>query len=263
MFFDIKNHLLPGTEPFCCCAQDEEMALVMAFRAQNQGCRFILATPPDTAFLQGLDGPAIFDNVDDRFLSLSKKLRKHLPDMGLGLGCEISCTREKLERILHHLDQGNLPGLNGTRYILVSFPTDVSRKDLWFCLDRLDRAGWLPILSHAQSIHTLKNDIHEIRCLKGEVYRGEDYRFRCLIQMDTLALHFSEQDYHWARKMIEAGVVDMLATGARNTFTHPPLIQNVLEELPCSQEYLEAITWKNAADLLLDDQHRKERFGWM
>lgn len=249
-FFDTKNHLLPDTEAFCRCAQDEEMALCMAFRAQDQGCRFILATPPDEAFLQGMDVPAIYADVHERFRSLSRAMGKRLPNMGFGLGCEISCSRSKLDSILEHLEKGHLPGLNGTRCILVSFQEDVSREDLWFCLDRLDRAGWQPILSHAQSIRTLENDIHEIKCLKGQEYRGDYYRFRCLIQLDTLSLHFSEREYGWSRKMIECGVVDLLATDSRNTFTHPPYIQNVLANLPCSREYLEDIAWNNAYKLL-------------
>ena len=249
-FFDTRNHLLPGTEVFCWCAQDEEMALSMAFRAQNQGCRFILATPPDEAFLRHTDGSGVFADVHEAFWSLSKKMHKRMPGMGLGLGCEISCSRSGMDSILDHLEKGRLPGLNGTRYVLVSFPGDISLEDLWFCLDRLDRAGWKPVLSHAQSIRALKYNIHEIRCLKGEDYRGEHYRFNCLIQLDTLALHFSEPDRDWARDMIRNGVVDMLATGARNTYTHPPHISDVLEDLPCSREYLEDIAWNNAARLL-------------
>lgn len=254
-FFDVKNHLMPDTEAFCQCAQDEEMALCMAFQAQEQGCRFILATPPDEAFLRELENPGaegIPAAVSDRFDSLHRKLRRRLPGMELGLGCEINCSRDKLDSILHHLEKGHLPGLNGTRCILVSFQEDVSREDLWFCLDRLDRAGWRPILSHAQRIRTLEHDIHEIKCLKGEEYRGDYYRFRCLIQLDTLSLHFSERDCAWSRKMIECGVADMLATDARNTYTHPPYILNVLKELPCSREYLEDIAWNNAKNLLLD-----------
>ena len=56
--------------------------------------------------------------------------------------------------------------------------------------------------------------------------------------------------------MIRSGVVDMLATNARNTFTHPPHIQEELKELTkvCSPEYLKAITYKNARELLINKE---------
>ena len=169
MFFDIKNHLLPGAEPFCECAQDEDMAVCMARDAYGQGCRFIMATPPDFAFYNGLDSSGSEGMptwILDTFQSLYRRIHRSLPDMAMGLGCEIHCSRANVDEVICHLKKGHYPTLNGTSCVLVSFAEDVSRADLWFCLDCLDKAGYKPVLSHAQSIWTLKYDIHEIRCLK-------------------------------------------------------------------------------------------------
>lgn len=252
LFFDMKNHLLPDTEPFCSCAQDVEMAICMAFDAYNQGCRFIMVTPPDTAFVQAWKEPNGAARLLKRYQALCDSIRRYLPDMNFGLGCEIHCSRHNMEDVLEHLNKGHLPRMNDTQYVLVSFQDEISREDLWFCLDRLDQEGYLPILSHAQTLHALKGDIHEIRCLKGEADRDAKYRFRALIQIDTRSLHFSEQD-HWGKEMIRKGVVDMLATDARNSFTHPPYIQEALSDIShiCSTEYLEAISWHHAACHLL------------
>ena len=80
MFIDVKSHILYGTEPLCMCADDEEMALVMAYNAHQQGCRFILATPPHSAFLTA----GLYDHV--RFTRLVDKIHQYMPDMKLGLG---------------------------------------------------------------------------------------------------------------------------------------------------------------------------------
>lgn len=255
MFFDAKNRLLPNTEPFCECAQDEDMSVCMAFDAYGQGCRFIMATPSDTAFRNALENPdaeGIPAGILDTYQSLHRRIRRSLPNLALGLGCEIHCSRSNVEEVVFHLHKGHYPTMNNTHCVLVSFDDDVTRADLWFCLNYLHKAGYTPILSHAQSLHTLKYDIHEIRCLKGEADRGPDYHFKALIQIDTFSLHHSEPN-HWCEEMIRSGVVDMLGTNAKNSFTHPPHIQKELAELGkiCSNEYLEAIIWGNAASFFL------------
>ena len=254
MFFDSKSHLLPGTEPFCQCAQDEDMALCMAYDAYKQGCRFLMATPPDYAFvnaLQDADAEGIPAGIMKKYQSLRGKIGRYLPDMELGLGCEIRCSRGNLDDVIHHLNKGHLPTMNGSACILVSFADQVSREELWFCLDRLDRAGYRPILSHAQSLQALKYDIHEIRCLKGEEERGHNYHFRALIQVDMLSLRSAEMD-PWSEEMLRSGVVDMLATDAKNTFSHPPHIRDEVANISkiCSSDYLQHICWNHAAGLL-------------
>ncbi len=255
MFFDIKHRLLPDTEPFCQGAQDEDMAECMAFEAYQQGCRFIMATPSDSAIQNALEDPdseGIPSGIAKKYHSLSRRIRRSMPDLILGLGCEIRCSSGNVEEIIYHLNKGHYPTMNHTPYILVSFAEDVTRGDLWFCLEQLHRAGYMPILSHAQNIRTLRYDIHEIQCLKGNAERGPDYRFKALIQLDTLSLHPTESN-HWSWEMIRSGVVDMLATNAKNSFSHPPHIQEELAALDrvCSPDYLKAITWGNAAKRFL------------
>ncbi len=253
-FFDTKNHLLYGIENLSACADDENTAICMAYEAYQRGCRFIMATPSDDAFLnaqEASDAKGIVPWLWNRYESLRSKIHRYMPDMELGLGCEIACSRNTMDDILWHLKNGHLPALNGSNYVLVSFADNVSLEDLWFCLDKLDQANYSPVLSHAQSLQVLTNNIHEIRCLKGDASRGTNYHFRCLIQLDTLSLHFSEHTRDWAREMIRCGVVDLLGTNARNTSTNPPHIREEIESFRnlCSPEYLDSIAWSKAAGL--------------
>ena len=254
MFFDTKTHILYETEPFCSCAQDEDMAYCMALMAYAQGCHFLLATPPADAFLNALQNPeekGIPEIIQERFTTLKQRIleSESMPEMKLvGLGCEIPCTRQNLDRMIEHLDMGHLPTLNNSGYVLLSFQEDVSREELWACLDRLDRAGYQSVISHVQRIQTLKGDPQEIRCLKGEGLRGEQYQFKAKIQLDTLSLQEPAYNTWWSEQLIREGLVDVLATDARNTFTHPPHIAEELERAKplCSQDYFEKITFDNA-----------------
>lgn len=159
MFFDAKNHILYGTEIFCISADDEKMALVMAYNAHEHGCRYILATRPHSAFLSA----GMYEQV--RFTRLADMIRSCLPDMQIGLGCELECTRDNIDPLIRYLDIGRLPTLHGTRWVLASFQEDVSREDLLYCLDRLDRAGYTPVLSRAETLRCL--DPGEIRRLNA------------------------------------------------------------------------------------------------
>lgn len=215
------------------------MSLSMAYRAYVQGCRFIMVTPPDSAFLNA-EVKGI--SIQKRFDSLQSEIHRYLPDMELGLGCELECSRNNVDELIQHLKAGRLPTLNGSDWVLVSFGDTITREELWYCLERLDQAGYHPVLCHAQSIHSLKNDIHELREL-----RNAENRFPCLIQLDTLSLHHFSSDRDWARKMIEHRVVDVLGTDARNTFINPPHIREELESIVnlCDPAYLAAITEGN------------------
>ena len=52
--------------------------------------------------------------------------------------------------------------------------------------------------------------------------------------------------------MLRSGVVDMLATDAKNTFSHPPHIRDEVANISkiCSPDYLQHICWNHAAGLL-------------
>ena len=245
MFFDVKNHILYGTKPFCMCADDENMALVMAFNAYENGCRFILATPPHSAFLSA----GMYEQV--RLTRLVDMIHSYLPDMQIGLGCELECTRDNIDQLIRYLDSHRLPTLHGTRWVLVSFPENVSREDLWYVLDRLDRSGYAPVLSHAETLRCL--DLNEIRCLKGEGPRDDSkYRFRCRIQLDTYSLHPSDPHREQAENLIRCRLVDVLGTNARNTSSFPGYIQPAIESMKtlCSEDYLNRICCLNAAHML-------------
>lgn len=240
MFFDTRHHLLYDIEGYTRCPQDEQMALSMAYRAYVQGCRFIMVTPSSSAF-ESAEAKGL--SIQARFDSLRSKVRSFLPDLELGLGCELDCCRSNVDDLIRQLQAGRLPKLNGSPWVLVSFLDNVSREEMWFCLERLERAGFHPVLCHAQSIQALKDDIHEI-----EELRSKEKRFPCLIQLDTLSLHHASPDRDWARKMIEHRVVDVLGTDAKNSFTNPPHIREKLRSVAniCDPAYLEAIAWGNA-----------------
>ena len=113
MVFDVKNHLLPDTEPFCECAQDEDMAVCMAFDAYQQGCRFIMATPPDSAFynhaLNSSGSEGIPPWIMGTYQSLCGRIHRSLTDMAMGLGCEIHCSRANVEEVISHLKRDITP----------------------------------------------------------------------------------------------------------------------------------------------------------
>lgn len=263
-FFDVKSHLLYDTEPFCQCAQNIGMAVTMANDGCKQGCTHIIATPPHTAFLNALEDPNA-DGVPDSILrklhSLNLLLGILLPEVKVLLGCELLCDHELLRdhenivQLIQHLKKRHLPTLNGSEYVLVSFQDDVSLEDIWFCCDQLKDAGFEPVLSHAETLTSLKWNLGEIESLKGCGPRDNTrHKFHCKIQVNTSSLHFSNQDQAWVRELIRAGVVDVMGSDARNTSTHPVHIQQEAERIAslCTPDYLKAITFENAKAMFGD-----------
>lgn len=195
--------------------------------------------------------------IEEDVLELMAYLKAHVgdpeADMKMFLGCEVAMDASNADEKISYLEAGSLPTLNGTRCVLVSFPDNIDRSDLWQCLHKLDQAGYIPVIAHAQTLGTFRehDGMHEIRCIKGDGLRDPMYHFRALIQLDTLSL----QNMEHAKEMVREGVVDFLGTNAYNSFTNPPHIEAEVETASgiCNPAYLAAISEGNAKKYFLKE----------
>ena len=116
---DIHMHLVPGVDDG---AENMEMALVMMIRAKQQGISQIIATPHSEVFRYSKEGGKI---IFKRLVDVAAKV---CPDMKLYLGCEVYCETEIMDQVLESLNSGRYPTINGTKYVLMEFPSGSIRK---------------------------------------------------------------------------------------------------------------------------------------
>ena len=237
---DIHMHLIPGVDDG---AEDMEMALLMMFRAREQGISQIIATPHSEVFRYSKEGGRII------FRRLVEIAAKVCPDMKLYLGCEVYCETGIMDQVLEALDSGRYPTMNGTQYVLMEFSQWVYPENTASCVEALVKAGYKPIIAHMERYKYLRDNMELV-----DQFRD----LGALIQVNVYSL-FDETDdsiKNWARRLVEEYKVDFLGTDAHRTYHRPPSAELGLKWLyeNVEPEYADAIAWGNATHLLMVEQ---------
>ncbi len=204
--FDLHCHLLPAIDDG---ARDVEMALAMARMAADDGITHLACTPHIYPGLFENDAQGIVRGVE----ALSRLLREQEIPLQLGYGADIQVVPELLPR----LRSGLFPTINGSRYFLFEPPHHVPLTNLSrFVSDALS-AGFVPIITHPERLSWL-----------GEHYEvflqaAEDGAW-IQLTAGSLVGRFGDNPRYWAEKMLDDGLVHLLATDAHNTRSRPPLL---------------------------------------
>lgn len=224
MFCDIHTHYLPGVDHGC---SDEAMALTLVLQSADQGTTALFATAHSRDYL------ADPRRAREKWQTLQSVGRRC---MKLYLGCEVRCSVGEMAVVLPALEKGEIPSMNGTRYVLTEFSKFVTAAEAEHCVRALLGAGWKPVIAHAERYPAL--GVQDIRNLKA---------LGCRVQINTYSL---EDSLSVAWDLVEAGLADFLGSDAHSTFFRPPSVRRPLELLKkaVSQEYYDALTWENARE---------------
>lgn len=232
---DIHMHIIPGVDDGSYDLSTSEIMVIMAY---TQGIRTIFATPHSSAFLY--DPP----RVVAQFHALQERLASLPLDLRLYLGCEVRCHRRTMHNILSALENGTLPSLNGTRYVLTEFKTSVLPEAAIHMTEQLIRNGWLPVIAHVERYPALF-DGHAIPALT---------EMGCLLQINSYSLVKEEKEAvsARARQLLTEGLVTFLGSDAHRLDHRPPDVRDGLDYLydHCDAPYADAVAFGNARRLL-------------
>lgn len=136
---DLHSHILPGVDDG---ARTLEDAIEMAKSAAADGIRVIAATPHHNNGRYTNTAETILNNV----IKLNEELSvRGIPIEVIG-GQEIRVN----DNIWKELEQGNLLPLNGSRYVLIEFPSSTIPSDSLELIHELRVAGYVPIIAHPE-----------------------------------------------------------------------------------------------------------------
>lgn len=196
-FTDIHHHILCGMDDG---ARSPDEMRDMLRRAAQDGIARIVATPHVTP------GLAYFDRerYDRTLKDAQAYCRAEGIPVALYAGAEILYT----DQTCRFLAEGRVPTLAGTEYVLVEFSPDIRCDRLYGALAQLLRAGFLPVIAHAERYRCLTR--HPARAV--ELRRALDVCFQVncssiLRPGDFFARRFIE-------KLLEWDMLDAIATDA-------------------------------------------------
>lgn len=234
---DIHTHITPNVDDG---SSSIEMSMDMLRSEVAQGVNKVFLTPHSFAFETKRP-----ENVYAKMRKVQERAAAEGIPLKIYQGCEIYTYRDKMGRILQDLQNGRIPFMNGTRYVMAEFDVrEGDIEDAKYCLSRY-LEGWIPIIAHAERYCWTFATVENIRILK---------EMGCLVQVNYYDLSEEPNDdiRTCAQELLKAELVDMMGSDAHSSNHRPPKLirgaRYIMEN--CRAEYAEDILWRNAEKYL-------------
>ncbi len=203
---DLHCHMLPSIDDG---ATDLETALAMARLAVADGIRTVACTPHIY--------PGLYENTAPGILAAVEAFREQLALAGLSLDLGYGADTHLVPDLLEGLRNGRIPTLNGTRYLLLEPPHHVAPPRLEESCFALLAAGYLPIITHPERLTWIVDHYPRFQELAR---RGVWMQ----ITAGSLTGRFGPDARYYAERMLDEGLVHILATDSHSPKHRPPAL---------------------------------------
>lgn len=205
---DIHHHLVYGVDDG---AQTFEQAMDMAAAAWQDGTATLLCTSHISPGIKPFDL--------DRYHRHLERIQQACFENGWTLrllqGAEILYT----EPTCRFLREKRIPTLGGTDYVLVEFFPTVEYRELYDAVTGILRAGYRPIIAHVERYHCLASSIPKLREVRDTL--GAVIQMNCSTVIGGKGLFHDRRN----RRLLDEGLIDVVATDAHNTSSRPTQMQ--------------------------------------
>lgn len=205
---DLHCHLLPGIDDG---AKDLDIALRMARMAADDGIQVLACTPHIY--------PGMFENDTAGILRAIEQLQGQIDEAGIALKLTIGADAHVTPELLSRLRAGTVPTLgNGTRYFLLEPPHHVAPPRFDEFVFNLLAARYVPVITHPERLSWI--DTHY--ALFADLVRQGAWM---QVTSGSLTGRFGPGAKAWGERMLDDGLVHILATDAHSARGRPPLLE--------------------------------------
>jgi protein-tyrosine phosphatase len=203
---DLHCHILPGIDDG---SQDDATSLEMARIAVADGIRTLACTPHIY--------PGVYENnangIRARVAALQGKLDAAGIELRLTFGADAHLTPELFRRI----KSGTAPTLHGGRYFLLEPPHHVAPPRFEESVFSFTGAGYVPLITHPERLSWIERQYPVFVSLA---------RSGSWIQITAGSLNgrFGSIAQYWAERMLDDGIVHVIATDAHDLKHRAPLL---------------------------------------
>ena len=203
---DLHCHMLPGIDDG---APDLDLSLEMARVAVADGITVTACTPHIM--------PGVYDNTGELILGAIGSLQAQLDAAEIPLRLVCGADVHIAPGLAAGLRAGRLLSLNHSRYFLFEPPHHVAPPRIeQTCFDAL-AGGFIPVITHPERLTWIEG--HYDKML--QMVRGG-----ALIQLTggSVTGRFGRRPKYWSERMLDEGVVHLLATDAHNLGNRSPVL---------------------------------------
>lgn len=208
---DIHAHILPGLDDG---AEDREEALKMAVSAVRQGINHMVASSHGNYY------PFSLEEYKEAFNCMKTDLEKAQIPLKLYPGMEVFFDESAFEL----LEKKEILTLNNTDYILVEFPFEENPSAVIQRLDRLKHMGYRPVIAHPERYLFIQRD-------EELAYYLADQEYVLQVNAGSLSGSFGSKTRILAQRMLDDGIVSVIATDTHDGVYRPPILKDMAERM--------------------------------
>jgi protein-tyrosine phosphatase len=201
---DLHSHILPGIDDGA-ANLDTSLSMARAFVADGVG---VLACTPHIL-------PGLYHNSGPQIREAVAALQAALDENGIALRLVTGADNHIVPDFVARLAQGHLLTLAESSYVLVEPPHHVAPARLEDLFFNIQVAGYIPILTHPERLTWIQTNYAMMqRLARSGVWMQ--------VTSGSLAGAFGRDAQYWAEKMLDEGIVHILATDAHDLRRRPP-----------------------------------------
>ena len=143
---------------------------------------------------------------NNHFECLKKVVANKFPDIRLYKGCELLCSDEDIDEIIHGLNCGLFPTLGGSKFVLTELYPDARLSEATMIIQKLISAGYKPIIAHMERNIKLVGPAVSFLISLGAYIQvnafsfskecGEIWRQSAKLMLENKQIHFIGSDSH-------------------------------------------------------------------
>lgn len=208
---DLHCHLLPGIDDGPATLDD---ALALARMSAAQAITTIACTPHILAGVYGTAGPNI--------RAATALMQAALDEAGIPIDLVVGADLHVAPDNVASLRSGAALALNDTRYVLLELPHHLLPPRMDHALFDMMAAGYVPVLTHPERMGWIERGY-------GLVTRLAQSGVVLQITAGALTGAFGSRVRYWSERMLDDGLVDLVATDAHGATRRPPLLAEAYE----------------------------------
>lgn len=219
---DLHSHILPK---LCDGSQNLETSLAMARIAVADGTTHLACTPHIY--------PGVYQNSTATILPALQQLQMELDRQHIPLKLVIGADVHMVPEVMQGLKQGAIPTLNSSRYFLLEPSHHVPVPNFIEQVENFLHAGYVPLITHPERLRWLEDHYEEFI---------EAARLGAWIQITAGAItgHFGRGAKRWSERLLQDGMVHIIASDAHNTEHRSPVLSaGILEAIRITQDETE------------------------
>ncbi|KFN45094.1 tyrosine-protein phosphatase [Arenimonas oryziterrae] len=203
---DLHCHILPGIDDG---APDLAVALAMARCAVADGIHIAACTPHIY--------PGLYENDRAGIEAAVAQLQQHLREAGIPLTLTYGADTHLAPDLVAGIRSGRVPTLGGTRYFLLEPPHHVAPPRFEESVFNLLAAGFVPVITHPERLTWIESHYE----IFGKTVHGGAW---IQLTAGSLTGRFGRRPKYWAERMLDEGLVHILATDSHHIDKRPPLL---------------------------------------